>query len=164
METIGKVLSITLLTIFGSAAATVYLIDSDVLPSYLDKPAAVYTSDTKPKEKPADLHTVASYREREIILYAEEGEVKDEPGERSDVKPIWGQSYDAHPASSLKSEERARELARNNSTDSLIENIDYWNNQYYLLVKTGNRESADKAFRNYSEYTKALGIKQSSNR
>lgn len=164
METIGKVLSITLLTIFGSAAATVYLIDTDILPSYLDKPTAVYTSDTKVKEKPADLHTVTSYRESERIIYAEESKVKDEPKERSDVKPIWGQGYDAHPASSLKSEERARELAQNNSTDSIIENIDYWNNQYSLLVKTGNRVSADKAFRNYSEYTKALGIKQSSNR
>jgi hypothetical protein len=157
METIGKVLSITLLTIFGSAATTVYLVDSDILPSYLDKPAVVYTSDTKPQEKPADLHKVASYRERERVIYAEESEVNDEPGERSEVN-------DAHPASSLRSEERARELAQSNSTDSIIENIDYWNNQYYRSVKTGNRESADKAFRNYSEYTKALGIKQSSDR
>jgi hypothetical protein len=164
METIGKVLSITLLTIFGSAAATVYLIDSNIVPSYLEKPAVVYTSDTKPQEKPADLHTVASYRKRESVIYAEESEVNDEPGERSDVKPIWGQGYDTHPASSLRSEERARELAQSNSTDSIIENIDYWNNQYYRSVKTGNRESADKAFRNYSEYTKALGIKQSSDR
>ncbi|MGH7849987.1 MAG: hypothetical protein ACREOP_06785 [Thermodesulfobacteriota bacterium] len=152
METIGKVLSITLLTIFGSAAATVYLIDSNIVPSYLDKPAVVYTLDTKAREKPADLQNVASYRERERIIYAEEGEVNDEPEERSDVKPIWGQGYDTYPASSLRSEERARELA------------DYWNNQYYISVKTGNRESADKAFRNYSEYTKALGIKQSSDR
>ncbi len=160
MEAIGKVLSITLLTIFGSAAATVYLIDSDIFPSYLEKPAAVYTSDTKPGEKPADLQTVASYRERERMIYAEESEVKEEPEERSDAKSIWGQAYDTHPASSLKSEERARELARNNSTDSIIENIDYWNNQYNRSVKTGNRESADKAFRNYSEYKKALDIQK----
>ena len=164
METIGKVLSITLLTIFGSAAATVYLIDSDILPSFLDKPGVVYTSDTKTQEKPADLQNVASYRERERIIYAEEGEGNDEPEERSDIKPIWGQGYDTHPASSYKSEERARELAQSNSIDSIIENIDYWNNQYYRSVKTGNRESADKAFRNYSEYTKALGMKQSSDR
>ena len=164
METIGKVLSITLLTIFGSAAATVYLIDSDILPSFLDKPGVVYTSDTKTQEKPSDLQNVASYRERERIIYAEEGEGNDEPEERSDIKPIWGQGYDTHPASSYRGEERAQELAQSNSIDSIIENIDYWNNQYYRSVKTGNRESADKAFRNYSEYTKALGMKQSSDR
>ena len=164
METIGKVLSITLLTIFGSAAATVYLIDSDILPSFLDKPGVVYTSDTKTQEKPSDLQNVASYRERERIIYAEEGEGNDEPEERSDIKPIWGQGYDTHPASSYRSEEKAQELAQSNSIDSIIENIDYWNNQYYRSVKTGNRESADKAFRNYSEYTKALGMKQFSDR
>ena len=164
METIGKVLSLTLLTIFGSAAATVYLIDSDILPSYLDKPAVVYTSDTKTQEKPADSQNAASYRARERIIYAADVERNDEPEETSPVKPIWGQGYDTHPASSYSSEKRARELARNNSLDSIIENIEYWNNQYQRSVKTGNRESAGKAFRNYSEYTKALGIKQSPDR
>lgn len=164
MEAIGKVLCITLLTIFGSAAATVYLIDSDILPSYLDKPAVIYTSDTKPQDKPADPQIAASYRERERIIYAEEVRGNDEPEEISSVKPIWGQSYDTHPASPYRSEERAREIARKNSIDSIIENIDYWNNQYSRSIKSGNRENAEKAFRNYSEYAKALAMKQSPDR
>jgi hypothetical protein len=161
METIGKVLCITLLTVFGSAAATVYLVDSDILPSYLDKPAAVYTSDIKPGERPAERHTVASYRVREKINYAEAEEESYDAAEYSDVKPIWGQSYDARPASSYRSEERAREIARNNSVDSIVQNIDYWSDQYSNAVNAGRQASADNALRNYSEYKKALVIKQS---
>ncbi len=162
METIGKVLSLTLLTIFGSAAATVYLIDSDVLPSYLDKPA-VYTSDTQTQNTPAESRRVAVYRERERTTYAESSEVIDEPGEMSDVKPIWGQGYETDRHSSPHgTEERAIELARTSSVNSIVENIDYWNNQYRKAVRAGKKESADKAFRNYSEYSRALAIKESS--
>jgi hypothetical protein len=164
METIGKVLCITLLTIFGSAATTVYLVDSDILPSYLDKPAPVYTSDTKPEEKPSGRHTVASYKVSEKINYAEAQEESYEAAEYSGVKPIWGQSYDSSPASSYRIEERARDLARNNSVESIIQNIDYWGGQYSNAVNAGRQTSADHALRNYSEYKKALDIKQSPDR
>jgi hypothetical protein len=164
METIGKVLCITLLTVFGAAAATVYLVDSDILPSYLDKPAAVYTSDVKEHERPADLHNVSYSRERERINYADAEEESYEAGEYSGVKPIWGQSYDPRPASSPRSEERAWELARNNSVDSIMQKMDYWDNQYSNAVSAGRQASADNALRNYSEYKKALDIKQSPDR
>lgn len=56
METIVKVLSITLLTIFSSAAATIYLVDSDIMPSLFGEPA-VYTSDkTEQPEESADIY------------------------------------------------------------------------------------------------------------
>ncbi|MEW6145544.1 MAG: hypothetical protein AB1598_11050 [Thermodesulfobacteriota bacterium] len=161
METIGKVLCITLLTVFGSAAATVYIVDSDILPSYLDKPTPVYTSDVKEQEKPADFQNATYSRERERINYADAEEESYEAEEYSDVKPIWGQSYDSHPAAPLRSEERARELAQNNSLDSIIQNIDYWSDQYSNAVSSGRQASADNALRNYSEYKKALDIKQS---
>ena len=167
METVGKVLGIILLTIFGSAAATVYLVDSDLMPSFLGKPAVVYTSDTKEQEKTektADLYKLSYPRERERINYAEAGEGAGEAGGYSGVKPIWGHSYDPGPASSHGSAERARELAENNSMDSIIQNIDYWKKQYYSAVKAGSRGSAENALRNYSEYKKALDIKQSANR
>jgi hypothetical protein len=161
METIGKVLSITLLTIFGSAAATVYLVDSDIFHSTLGKPEPVYTSDVKEQEKPADSYNATYRRERERINYADAEAEGYEAPEYTDVKPIWGQSYDSNPDSSYGSEERARELARNNSTESIIQNMDYWNVQYSNAVSAGSQASADNALRNYSEYKKALDIKQS---
>ena len=42
METVGKILSITLLTIFGAAATTVYLMDSGFLDSIVSNSPTTY--------------------------------------------------------------------------------------------------------------------------
>jgi len=162
METIGKVLSITLLTIFGSAAATVYLVDLNTMPSFLGKEPVTYTSDTSKPENDSSFYHASYYRERERFNYAEPVEESDEPDDYSDVSPIWGQSYDSDPASPHSSAERARRLARENSIDSLKKNIEYWNGQYEKTLKSGRSGNADTAYRNYSEYKKALELKQSS--
>ena len=162
METIGKVLSITLLTIFGSAAATVYLVDSNIMPSFMGKNPVSYTSDTSKPQNDSRFYHVSYYRERARFKYAEPVEESDEPEHYSDVSPIWGQSYDSKPASPSSSEERARRLARENSIDSLKKNIEYWNGQYEKALKSGRSGNADTAYRNYAEYMEALGLKQSS--
>lgn len=170
METIVKVLSITLLTIFGSAAATIYLVDSDIMPSLFGEPA-VYTSDktVQPEESAyiyADTYKVPERREglRESMNYTIVKEETGDVGEYSSVKPIWGQSYDADTATTRRSTERAREIARSSSIDSIIQNINYWNDQYSAARRDGKEGAAQYAHRNYTEYKEALEIKQSSDR
>ena len=163
METIGKVLSLTLLTIFGSAAATVYLVDSDIMPSFFGKPA-VYTSD-KTVEPEENVHSIKAperkERERQSLNYAVAEKETVEAGEYNNIKPIWGQSYDANPVTARRSAEKAREIASINSLDSILQNINYWNNEYSTARKEGRQAAAQSALRNYTEYKGALEIKQS---
>jgi hypothetical protein len=167
METIGKVLSLTLLTIFGSAAATVYLVDSDIMPSFFGKPAHVYTSDrTEQPDENADFYKVPERREREreslhyAVVEKETGDVE----EYNNIKPIWGQSYETDAVSARRNAERAREIARSSSLASITQNIDYWNNQFSTAQREGNQAAAQSALRNYTEYKEALEIKQSASR
>jgi len=167
METIGKVLSITLLTIFGSAAATVYLVDSDIMPSFFGKSVPVYTSDRaeKPAEN-ADIYEVPARkeRERESFKYNVVEERAGDVENYNNIKPVWGQSYDTNPVSARRSAERAREIAGINSLDSILQNINYWNDRYSTAQREGRQAAAQNALRNYTEYTEALEIKQSADR
>jgi hypothetical protein len=166
METIGKVLSLTLLTIFGSAAATVYLVDSDIMPSFFGKPA-VYTSD-KTVRSEENVHSIKAperkERERQSLNYAVVEKETVEAGEYNNIKPIWGQSYDANPVTARRSAEKAREIASINSLDSILQNMNYWNNEYSTAQKEGRQAAAQSALRNYTEYKEALEIKQSADR
>lgn len=166
METIGKVLSLTLLTIFGSAAATIYLVDSDIMPSLFGKPA-VYTSDkTEQPDDDADTYKVPERREsvREVMNYAIVKEEPDDVPDSSGIKPIWGHSYETNYSGATGSGERAREIAGSNSRDSIIQNIHYWNDQYSAAQREGRETAARIALRNYTEYKEALEIKQSASR
>ncbi|HVY54139.1 MAG TPA: hypothetical protein VHC46_00095 [Thermodesulfobacteriota bacterium] len=164
METIGKVLSLTLLTIFGSAAATIYLVDSNIMPSFFGKPA-VYTSDkTQDREVNADFYTIPERREkeRENFNYTVLKEKTGDAGEYNSIKPIWGQGYDVNPVTVERSEKQAREIARINSVDSILQSINYWNSLYSTARRKGREADARSALRNYKEYREALEIKQSS--
>ena len=163
METIGKVLSLTLLTIFGSAAATIYLVDSNVMPSIFGKQTPVYTSDkNEEQEVNTDFYTIPERRdiESERYAYTVVEEKTGDTGEYNNVKPIWGQAYDTNPVTA----ERAREIARLNSRDSIIRNLNYWNDRYSIAQREGDQSAAQSALRNYTEYKEALEIKQSSDR
>lgn len=167
METIGKVLSITLLTIFGSAAATIYLVDSDIMPAFFGKPAVVYTSDTSEQyQENADFYKVPERRERvpESLNYTVVEDGTGEVEEYGSVKPIWGQGYDTNPVSARRSAERAREIARSSSVGSIIQNINYWNDRYSIAQREGRQEAAQNALRNYMQYKEAFEIKQSADR
>ncbi|MFI5322202.1 MAG: hypothetical protein ACHQ6U_01430 [Thermodesulfobacteriota bacterium] len=157
METIGKVLSIVLLTIFGSAAATVYLVDSNNMPSFLGTAPAGYISDKGEPENDSKFFYDTNYRDREKYNYAEPFVESDDPEHYNDVKPIWGQTYDSGP---IAGTQRARELAEGNSRDSLKKNMEYWKARYDSDVKSGSFRGADTAYRNYSEYKQALELKQ----
>jgi hypothetical protein len=159
METIGKVLSITLLTIFGSAAATVYLVDSNKMSSFLSNAPVSYTSDERKPENESKLFNDTYYRDRANSKYSEPIVERDEPEGYSEVKPIWGQSYDTDPVSTYATTERAQKLAEENSIDSIKKNMEQWKARYDNDLKSGRSRNADIALRNYSEYKKALEFK-----
>lgn len=166
METIVKVLSLTLLTIFGSAAATIYLVDSDIMPSLFGK-SAVYTSDkTDQPDDEADTNKVPERVEsvREVMNYAIVKEEPDDVPDSSGIKPIWGHSYETNSSRATVGGERAREIAGSNSRDSIIQNIEYWNEQYSAAQSEGRETAARIALRNYTEYKEALEIKQTAAR
>jgi hypothetical protein len=157
METIGKVLSITLLTVFGSAAATIYLVDSNNVPYFLGAVPVFYTSDKKETENDSKFFYDTHQRDREKFNYAEPVVESDEPENYGEVKPIWGQTYDSDP---LSTHSRAQRLAEENSTDSLKTNMEFWKSRYRSDLKSGRFRNADTALRNYEEYQKALELKQ----
>ncbi len=161
METIGKVLSLTLLTIFGSAAATVYLVDSNFFPSFLEKTPIVYTSDSRthdqdPAAKAPGISDHSKYRKRQSEAYYEVSLKSRKNSEENDA--IWGQSYDT--AQSYTKSDRAVYLASVNSLASLNENLKHWNSQYKQARNLGQSRTANLAYSNYKDYEKAIEIKR----
>ncbi len=164
METVGKILSITLLTIFGSAAATVYMVDSNFLTSFLGSAPVTYSSDTGDTRLYEDSPDASKYRERQKTKYVEVYRQHDRTDYDNEDSTIWGQNYNTNPSPSEYSDRRAAKLAEENSPESLAENMSYWNEQYKKEVKSGNSRSANLAYKNYLEYKRALEIKQASGR
>lgn len=160
METIGKILSITLLTIFGSAAATVYLVDSNFLTSVLGSAPVTYSSDTEDIEVYDDFPEASRYRESQKTRYVEIQSQTDPTDYSSENNTIWGQSYDTTPSASVHTSQRAAQLAQENTAGSLEEKMDYWNERYKKAVKYGESGSADLAYKNYLDYKQALRIKR----
>jgi|GEM_PF-1678973 len=168
METIGKVLSLTLLTIFGSAAATVYLVDSNFFPSFLEKTPIVYTSDTRtyeqePTAKTPDISNHSKYRKRQSGTYFEVSSVENHKNsEENDA--IWGQSYNIAKLPDKHQSDRAIYLASVNSLASLKENLKLWNSQYKQARNLGQSRTANLAYSNYKDYQKAIEIKSKTGR
>lgn len=163
METIGKVLSLTLLTIFGSAAAAVYLVDSDFFPAFLEKTPIVYTSDTnKKKEEPIDERPeIANHSESRKLnseTYFEVSSVDNARGS-GESDAIWGQSYNTAKLSDEDQSDRAVYLASVNSLSSLKESVRHWNAQYKRARSQGQSRTANLAYSNYKDYKKAIEIK-----
>lgn len=151
METIGKILSITLLTIFGSASAAVYLVDNNILPGFFGDAQVTYTSDSSTPVNSGGFHANTERRDNTVTRYkAFEKAVTDEeplPGEYKGA--IWGQSYDMDPAP---------RTARGDS--ALTEDrIAYWKKEYVEAIESGRTRDADRAYRNYRELEDSLGIK-----
>ncbi len=163
METIGKVLSLTLLTIFGSAAATVYLVDSDFFPAFLEKTPIVYTSDTfineqEPPEKTTDASNHPEDRRRQSETYFEVSAVESHKNS-GENDAIWGQNYDTAKLSDKHQSDRAVYLASVNSLASLKENLKHWSKQYKQARSQGQSRTANLAYSNYKDYEKAIEIK-----
>ena len=164
METIGKILSITLLTIFGSAAGAIYLVDNDILSSIFETAPATYTSDSKtdmpdetfyqtPPEPRTERREYASLKPSRPQETVQEGPHKG---------AIWGQTYGT--ADSGAGNDSAYRLAGGNTADSLRRNSEYWKNEYAAAKNEGRTSDAEKAYKKYLEYEEALRIKLGSGR
>lgn len=161
METIGKILSITLLTIFGSAAATVYIIDSNYFASFVGSSPVTYTSEEIVYSATEDFSDSREYRERQKKKFVAVEKNSDSVSYDTEETPIWGQNYSSGPDADEYKNRRASNLARNNSIESLRENMEYWSLQYRRAAEAGESRSANLAYKNYKDYKKALEIKQS---
>jgi len=158
METVGKILSITLLTIFGAAASTVYLMDSGFLDSVVSNPPTTYISEEKDNQYYGNYSDTPQNREKvETKFYKVEPE-RGPADNRNGNQALWGQKYNT---STSLTEKRASLLAKSNSYEALHEKMEYWNMQYREAVKSGESEDADLAYKNYLDYKSALEIKQS---
>lgn len=160
METVGKVLSLTLLTIFGSAAATVYLVESDLFPSIAEKTPIIYTSISGNSEQDfSEQKTYSSndvdkrkHRSRE---YYEVSGVQSQTTTQK-AESIWGQSY------STNQHTRAEYLASVNSMASLRKELKHWNSQYQNALDKGQKRIANLAYSNIKDYRRAIEIKTDS--
>jgi hypothetical protein len=153
METIGKILSLTLFVIFGAAAGVVYLADSDFSPESLFKNDSVSNSN---EYKDID---VSSHRKRLLDNYLEErpsGETHSKPQKQ---KELWTNTYDDSVTRYSTSEEVKR-LAEENSLSELREKMDYWYDRYDKAIQSGRRQGANEAYRKYKNYKEALRIKE----
>jgi len=158
METVGKILSITLLTIFGAAASTVYLMDSGFLDSIVSNPPATYISEENDNQFYGNYSETPQNREKiETQFYKVEQE-RDTVDDRNENQALWGHGYNT---STSLTEKRASLLARSNSYEALHEKMEYWNMQYREAVKSGKSEDADLAYKNYLDYKSALEVKES---
>lgn len=160
METVGKILSITLLTIFGSAAATVYMVDTNFLSSFLGTAPVTYTSDIEDTQPYEDFPEALYYREQQKTEYVEAQKQVDRIDYSNEDNAVWGQNYNTKPSASEYVNQKTAKLAEENSIESLKENMNYWSGEYKKAVKYRKSRSANLAYKNYLEYKQALQIKR----
>ena len=161
METIGKVLSLTLLTIFGSAAGAIYLVESDFFPNFIERTPIIYSSGsstntetvgTEIRQEPAK----TEYRmQRSEAFY--EVSAADSYNEGRDKDALWTQSYDAKGFRGPS--DRAVYLASVNSLSALQENLEHWQRQYNNARENGQKRTASLAYSNFKDYQRAIDIK-----
>ncbi len=161
METVGKILNITLLTVFGAAAATTYLVDSSFLSSLLNSPPTTCSSDKNYTKECVNYSDISVYRERHKNEYMEVERNSYSAEISSENKAVWGQKYGAYPSSFKQESSRVSMLAESNSYEEIRENMEYRDKQFIQAVRTGRSSDAALVHQNYMEFRKALGIKRS---
>ena len=159
METIGKIISITLLTIFGSAAGAIYLVDNGILSSIFDTVPVTYTSDSKTDMPDETFYQAPAETETERREYASLKPTR--PQETIPEGPhksaIWGQTYGTVDGGA--GNDSAYRLAGGSTADSLRRKSEYWKNEYAAAKSEGRASDANRAYKKYLEYEEALRIK-----
>lgn len=150
METIGKVLSLILLTVFGAAGAVIYLTDP-----YSPGLGIIESISTSYKSESDSEIDYSAYRERLRKGYAETEPPKDADSE-SQEESLWTNTYRYPPSPD------ARALAEENPITELSEKANYWKSRYHRALRSGKREEADEAYKRYRVYKEAIKIKEAS--
>lgn len=153
METLGKALSLILITLFGVGTAVVHILDYSE-PKVIDSLDQASDYSAKP-----DLE-VQSYREefRKNLSI----EILESTTASSNQKSLWTETYRTDRLS-LDSATRSEiiELAKSKTFNQLNNEMKYWYKQYNLLIQKPNRkQSAKDAYNKYRIYKEALSIKR----
>lgn len=150
MEIIGKILSLTLLAIFGTAGTVIYFADPGHTPSFINESV----SDPRKYESETDREIdYSAYRERLQKNYFETQQPVEKDSEPQKQNSLWTNTYDT-PSQEVK--RRAEE----NSIGELRENMSYWNNQYHQALRFGEKRQANEALTKYRNYKQALEARE----
>jgi len=162
METIGKVLSLTLLTIFGSAAATVYFVDSDFFEVFIEEKSGESQSekDRDQQKYSNQLFDSSEQSERIRIEYFEqEPLIKMEPANQAKKQMIWSQSFNKNQNSNIYI---SKSLAQTNTLNELRNKMKFWQSQYKQFKTSGINYSREQAYNKYVQYREAVALKEQS--
>jgi hypothetical protein len=150
METIGKILSLTLLAIFGTAGTVIYFTDPGKSPSIITQSVS-HSRDSE--SEPDNNIDYSAYKEGLSKHYFETENPAAKNSESQKQHTLWTNTYDA-PSREVRS------LAEGNSMNRLRENMNYWNNRYHEALRVGNRKGANDAYREYRNYKEAIEVKE----
>jgi len=165
MEIIGKVLTLTILTIFGSAAAAVYLIDSEYF-STLQVTNTTHVSipvqNIKAKKNIQPSTPLDSERKWEPTKFFEKLPPTHKKSSSNKRKMIWTQTYREKRESANYQYQEIKKLAVENSSSTLMKKMNEWNSEYYsALNQPGGTSEANEAFMQFRKYKDALQIRRS---
>jgi len=145
METVGKILSLTLFAIFGAAGTVIYFTD------HSPPEAIISISRNQEVQHESNIDYVA-YRKKLRKSYVESKTPANTTLESPEAKSLWANSY-YYPS------ETAKRLAEINSLAELRDKMNFWNSHYHKALQSGNAQQANEAYIKYKEYKEALDIK-----
>lgn len=153
METIGKILSLLLLTVFGVATAVLYVLE------YNSKP--IRTESIQDKDYTFSSNSeIINYRKKlraNIPVTINEVELQN----TSKKRPLWTDTYTREILLDPDISKDVIELAQKKSISELNKEMKSWHEKYNLLLKEDKQDkSAKHAYNKYKIYKQALRLKR----
>ncbi len=165
MEIIGKVLTLTILTIFGSAAAAVYLIDSEyfsLLQVTQTENVSIPVQNIEEKKNIQPSTPLDNERKRESTRFFEKLPPTYKVSSSNDRKMIWTQTYREKRETANYQYQEIKKLAEENAISILTKKMNEWNSKYYsALNQPGHTSEANEASMQFKKYKEALQIRRS---
>lgn len=158
METIAKVISLSLLAIFGSAVGVTYLYDPGFFES---SPKSDSASNVQNYETEGVNHSSLSHYKERLL---EDSQVETQPPKDTNPQPekLWTDTYDEPESSESSPLQEAKKLADKNSLNVLEEEMDYWYKQYRRSLNQAAQTEKNDAYAKYKLYKEAIEIKRGS--
>ncbi|NIP39360.1 MAG: hypothetical protein GWO07_12465 [Candidatus Dadabacteria bacterium] len=157
METLGKTLSLIIITLFGAVTAVVSILDNSQS-SNLDSSNEQSSYYAKPDVE------VQAYRKQ--LRNSLTLQVPQTTNSHSKKDSLWSKPYTTdNTVIDSKLRPEIVQISNNNTFKHLNTEMNYWYNQYNALIKNANRKhSAKQAYNKYRLYKEALKIKRAYNR
>ncbi len=158
METIAKLISLSLLVISGAAVSITYLYEPGFFKSSLENDSVSTSQNYKTETvNPSKLQ----YYKKHLL---EDSQVETQPPENTNPNPekLWTDTYDKPGLSEYSPSQEAKKLAEKNSLNALEEKMDYWYNRHQKALQSGHTQESNYAYSQYENYKEALEIKRGS--